>query len=151
MVIGMKVKIVCGKDKYEKLKNELELRGIDVVEESSLVLMDLESENNQIRIQTKTNIEIVSVMDIVAIESFDHYIYVYVNDKELITRTPLRQMKSSLDDKFIQINQSVIINKKCITKIKNAFNYRFIVFMSNGKEFTVTKTYYYKFIEDLNL
>lgn len=147
----MKVKIVCEKDKYEKLKIELEAKGIEVVEESNLVLMDLESHNNRIRIQTKTDIEIVNALDIVAIESFDHDIFVYVKDKELVTRTPLREMKKMLDDSFIQINQSVIINKKCIKKIKNAFNYRFIVFMSNGKEFTVTKTYYYKFIEDLNL
>lgn len=147
----MKVKIVCEKDKYEKIKNELETKGIEVVEESNLVLIDLDSHNNQIRIQTKNEIEIVNSMDIVAIESFDHDIYVYVKNKEIVTRTPLKEIKKLLDDSFIQINQSVIVNKKCITKIKNAFNYRFIVFMSNGKEFTVTKTYYYKFMEEFNI
>ena len=38
-----------------------------------------------------------------------------------------------------------------IKRIKNGFNYRFIVTMKNDKEFIVTKTYYYEFIEELNL
>ena len=147
----MKVKIICDKNKYESLKLELQSKGIEVVEESDLVLMDTSSTNNQIRINTKGEIVLVDSLSIIALESFDHDIHIYLSNEEIITRTPLKEMKKLLNDSFIQISQSVIINKHSIKRIKNGFNYRFIVFMENGKEFIVTKSYYYKFIEELNL
>lgn len=147
----MKIKLICEKTKYESLKLELESKGIEVVEESELVLIDNSSTNNQIRINSKGEIVLLDSTSIIAVESFDHDIHIYLLDEELVTRTPLKEVKKLLTDSFIQISQSVIVNKHSIKKIKNGFNYRFIVFMNNGKQFTVTKSYYYKFIEELDL
>ena len=147
----MRIKIVCEKDKYNILKHELEAKGIEVVDDSNLVLIDISSNNNQIKIQTKGDIVIIDAMDNVAVESFDHDIYIYLNEEEIITRTPLKEIKGLLNDSFMQISQSVIINKSCVKRIRNGFNCRFILLMKNGKEFVVTKSYYYKFIEEFNL
>lgn len=147
----LKVKIICDKNKYESLKMELSSKGIEVVEESNLVLIDTSSENNQIRINSKGEIVLIDSASIIAVESFDHDIHIYLSNEEIVTRTPLKEVGKLLNDSFVQISQSVIINKHYIKRIKNGFSYRFIVFMKNGKEFIVTKTYYYKFIEELNL
>ena len=147
----MKIKIVCEKSKYDKLKEEFESKGISVVDDSNFVLFDLSSENNQIRVQSKNETVMLDISDIVAVESFNHDIYIYSINEEIVTRTPLKEIRKMLNDSFIQISQSVIINRNFIKKIRNGFNYRFIVFMNNGKEFVVTKTYYYKFIEELGL
>ena len=147
----MKIKVICEKAKYESLKLELLSKGIEVVEDSNLVLIDISSNNNQIRINCKGEIVIIDSASIIAIESFDHDIYIYSINEEIVTRTPLKEIRKMLNDSFIQISQSVIINRNFIKKIRNGFNYRFIVFMNNGKEFVVTKTYYYKFIEELGL
>ena len=147
----MKIKIVCEKSKYDKLKEEFESKGISVVDDSNFVLFDLSSDNNQIRVQSKNETVMLDISDIVAVESFNHDIYIYSINEEIVTRTPLKEIRKMLNDSFIQISQSVIINRNFIKKIRNGFNYRFIVFMNNGKEFVVTKTYYYKFIEELGL
>jgi DNA-binding LytR/AlgR family response regulator len=147
----MKVKIICEKSKYEHLKHELQSKGIEVVEDSELILIDTSSNNNQIRINSKGEIVLIDPSSIIALESFDHDIYIYLLEEEIVTKTPLKEVKKLLNDSFIQISQSVIINKHCIKRIKNVFKCRFIVIMKNNKEFVVTKTYYYKFIEELNL
>lgn len=147
----MKVKLICEKSKYNILKEELARKGIEVVEDSKYLFIDTSSDNNQIKIVSKGEIIILNTLDIVAVESFDHDIFIYLIKDEIITRTPLKEIKLLLNDRFIQISQSVIINKNCVKKIKSAFNYRFIVYMSNGKDFTVTKSYYYKFIEEMEL
>ena len=147
----MKVKIICEKTKYEDLKKELQSKGIDVVEDSELVLIDMSCNNNQIRINSKGEIVLLEPKSIIALESFDHDIYIYLSEEEVVTKTPFKEVKSLLNDSFIQISKSVIINKHYIKRIKNGFNYRFIVTMKNDKEFIVTKTYYYEFIEELNL
>ena len=113
----MKVKLICEKSKYNILKEELARKGLEVVEDSKYLFIDTSSDNNQIKIVSKGEIIILNTLDIVAVESFDHDIFIYLIKDEIITRTPLKEIKLLLNDRFIQISQSVIINKNCVKKI----------------------------------
>ena len=66
-------------------------------------------------------------------------VYVYINNKKLQIKIRLYEIEQHLNDAFVRINQSCIINVKYIKKFKSSFNGALMVELKNGYQDFVSR------------
>lgn len=153
-VYQLKVKLVVCEEKYEDMKKDLIARGIEIDDNADFILC----ENNRftdtmIVKDKKTNGRVLlSIDEIVSIESFGHTIEVYTQDNTYLATERLYKTFSLLDpDIFLRISNSVIIAKNKVKQITPKLSMKFILTMSNGRVVDVTRSYYYIFKEHFGI
>jgi len=79
--------------------------------ENSIKTAELQSTHDIISLSTSEEIRRVEVKDIIRMESMGNYTQFYLNDesKVLVTKT-LKEYDSLLDDRFIRVHQSHLVN-----------------------------------------
>lgn len=146
----MKIKLEINNERYAEIKSELEKRGIEIDDAANLVLSETNSFIDHLTVREKgTNTRIIlSVEDIVCIESFGHSVEVQTQDALYQATDRLYRIVSLLDPtKFLRISNSVIIARNKVKRITPTLSSKFILTMTNGKSVDVTRSYYYIFRE----
>lgn len=146
----MKIKLDINNERYDEIKSALEERGIEIDDTADLVLSETNSFMDNLTVREKgTNARIIlSVEDIVCIESFGHAVEVHTQEAIYQATDRLYRMVSLLDPtKFLRISNSVVIARSKVKRIKPTLSSKFILTMTNGKSVDVTRSYYYIFKE----
>lgn len=146
----MKIKLDISNERYDEIKSALEERGIEIDDTADLVLSEINSFIDNLIVREKgTNARIIlSVEDIVYIESFGHAVEVQTPEKRYQATDRLYRIFSLLDPaKFLRISNSVIIAGNKVKRITPTLSSKFILTMINGKTVDVTRSYYYIFKE----
>lgn len=150
----MKIKLSVSKERYQEIKMSLIAHGIELDENSDLVL----SENNRyldnlVVKDTETNERIcLSTNEIISIESYGHAIEVHTQDKIYQSTERLYQIVRQLDpSEFLRISNSVIIAIDKIKTINPTLSMKFILTLTNGRRVDVTRSYYYIFKDYFNI
>lgn len=150
----MKVKLVVSKERYDEIKKHLAEHGIEIDDNSDLVL----SENNRfpdnliVRDMEKNERVVLSVDDIVYIETYGHTVEVHTRDKTYYAMDRLYKIVNQLDpDVFLRISNSVVISKDKVKQISTTLSMKFILTMVNDKKVDVTRSYYYIFKDSFGI
>lgn len=150
----LKIKLSVSKERYQEIKMSLIAHGIELDENSDLVL----SENNRyldnlVVKDTETNERIcLSTNEIISIESYGHAIEVHTQDKIYQSTERLYQIVRQLDpSEFLRISNSVIIAIDKIKTINPTLSMKFILTLTNGRRVDVTRSYYYIFKDYFNI
>lgn len=150
----MKVKLVVSKERYNEIKEILVEHGIDIDDDAELVL----SENNRfldnLIVKNIKNNErvILSVDEIVYIESFGHNVEVHTIEKTYQSTDRLYKIVNQLNpDKFLRISNSVVIQKDKVKSISSTLSMKFILTMINDEKVDVTRSYYYIFKDSFGI
>lgn len=146
----MKIKLAVSNQRYNEIKRMLDERGIEIDDNSDLVLSESNRYlDNLIVRDTTTNERVVlPVDDICYIESFGHSIEVHAKDRTYQALDRLYKIANALDpDNFLRISNSVVIARDKVIKIAPTLSMKFILTMSNGRNVDVTRSYYYIFKE----
>ena len=106
--------------------------------------------NNIINIKLINGEALIRIDQIYSLESFDHEINICC-DEIYKTRTPLKDLLPLLNEDFIQINQSTIINYKKIEKVFARFNQTYELHLINNTKFIVTRTYFKSFNKKMGI
>ncbi|ERJ10999.1 LytTR family DNA-binding domain-containing protein [Haloplasma contractile] len=142
----MNVKIVSNKQNYNKIKEKLEKGGFSICEDSQFVFYDHTAEVNHLIGKIDQEYEIIPINDIIYIESFSHDIFIHTEEEQYTIKEKLYQLEGMLESKgFMRANQSTIINKQYIKRIRPTLNSKFILKMKNGARVDITRSYYFKF------
>lgn len=146
----MKIKLDISNERYGEIKFALEERGIEIDDTADLVLCETNSFIDNLTVREKgTNARIIlSVEDIVYIESFGHVVEVQTQEAVYQATDRLYRIASLLDPaKFLRISNSVVIARSRVKRITPTLSSKFILTMTNGKCVDVTRSYYYIFKE----
>lgn len=146
----MKIKLVISNERYDEIKFALEERGIEIDDTADLVLSESNSFTDNLTVREKgTNARIIlSVENIVCIESFGHEVEVQTQEALYLATDRLYRIVSLLDPaKFLRISNSVVIARSKVKRITPTLSSKFILTMANGKSVDVTRSYYYIFKE----
>ena len=142
----MKLKIRLNNAKKQQVSKELIDRGIEISEDTDLILTEDDYHGGQIYWKAGTDTVILPLSDILYIESLGKNIYVHTHHKILTTNTRIYILEQNLpNDQFIRISHSTIIKKNAIKKIRPTLSQKFYLTLNNGDTVDVTRTYYYKF------
>ena len=124
--------------------NFIRKENIDIeLNDTLLELLDLlKMHKKEIVLNNKDNTTIIQQSDIIYIESFKHYCYIYTKrtTEPYIIRTNMRQILEDLNFCFYRINRSYIINLNEIKQIKNGR-----VILKNDMEVTLQRGQIKKF------
>lgn len=146
----MEVKLVVSQDRYEEIKNILQERGITVSETADFALYETNrfADSLIVRGQDDSSCYVISVSEIIIIESFGHTVEIHTDKGSYKSFDRLYQLATMLDpDRFLRISNSVIIAKDKVKQIAPSLSMKFILTMENGKRVDVTRSYYYIFKE----
>lgn len=146
----MKIKLDISNERYDEIKFALEERGIEIDDTADLVLSESNSFTDNLIVREKgTNTRIIlSVEDIVCIESFGHEVEVQTQEALYQATDRLYRIVNLLDPaKFLRISNSVVIARNKVKRITPTLSSKFILTMANGKSVDVTRSYYYIFKE----
>lgn len=108
----MKIKLDISNERYDEIKFALEERGIEIDDTADLVLSETNSfiDNLTVREKETNTRNILSVEDIVYIESFGHAVEVQTQEALYQATDRLYRIVSLLDPaKFLRISNSVVI------------------------------------------
>ena len=108
----MKIKLDISNERYDEIKSALEERGIEIDDTADLVLSETNSFIDNLIVREKgTNARIIlSVEDIVCIESFGHAVEVQTQEALYQATNCLYRIVSFLEpSKFLRISNSVVI------------------------------------------
>lgn len=124
--------------------NFIRKENIDIEHNDTLLeLLDLlKMHKKEIVLNNKDNTTIIQQSDIIYIESFKHYCYIYTKrtTEPYKIRTNMRQILEDLNFCFYRINRSYIINLNEIKQIKNGR-----VILKNNMEVTLQRGQIKKF------
>ena len=142
-----KIRLEINDDSYDEVKKTLEEHGIETNDESEYVLTHKEGFPARIAVRDNEGTRlIISVDDIVTIESYGHSIEVHTSDSIYKTSDSLTRFEKTFDpDKFLRVSSSVIIKTDKIRHITPTLYMKFILKMSNSETVDVTRNYYTKF------
>ncbi len=143
----MKIKLSVSDENYEEVRRLLEEKGIEIDDEAEFVLLQKDKFIGHISVKDDRGAKkMMSVEDIVTIESYGRTIEIHTAQEVYTTSERLYQLESLLDpDKFLRVSNSVIIAADQIKEIIPAFHMRFTLKMKNGDRVDVTRNYYKKF------
>ena len=143
----MKIKLSVSDENYEEVRQLLEEKGIEIDDEAEFVLLQKDKFIGHISVKDDRGAKkMMSVEDIVTIESYGRTIEIHTAQEVYTTSERLYQLESMLDpDKFLRVSNSVIIAADQIKEIIPAFHMRFTLKMKNGDRVDVTRNYYKKF------
>ncbi|TDQ37000.1 LytTR family DNA-binding domain-containing protein [Aureibacillus halotolerans] len=144
----MKIKLNISDERYDEIKFALEERGIQIDDSADLVISETNSFKDHLTVREKeTNARILlSIEDIICIESFGHVVEVQTHEARYQATDRLYRIVGLLDpSKFLRISNSVVIAKNKVKRITPTLSSKFILTMSNGKKVDVTRSYYYIF------
>lgn len=148
----MKIRLKLNKESEKDVKDELTAAGIEISDDAQLILTEENFSEQTLNCKDGDDTVIVSIYDILFIESFGHDVFVNTDKCRCKTDLRLYQLEKLLPDKqFIRISNSVIIQRNSIKRIRPALSCKFFVTLKNGATVDVTRTYYYKFKEFYNI
>ncbi len=144
----MKLKLRLSRERKDQIVDELNDLGIVVSEESELILTEENYNAGEIYCKDDTDRVVVSLSEIVFIESMEKKVYVHTKENVYTTSNRLYEMERKLpQEQFIRISNSVIIGRHSIKRIIPALSQKYYLTLKSGDKVDVTRTYYYKFKE----
>lgn len=149
----MRIKLAVSDEQYEQLRTYLTSCGIEIDDDAPFVLTEANRYVDHLTVKNQEGQKChIATTDIMYVESFGHNIEVHERDGVYQAMEPLYQLCDILDPCiFCRISNSVIINKKFVTKISPGFSRRFTLSMRDGARVDVTRSYYEAFKEFLGI
>lgn len=146
----MKIKLAVSNKRYEEIKASLIERGFQIDDNADLVLSESNIFVDNLIVKDASSNEriILSIEDIVLIETFGHTVEVHTQDKTYQAFDRLYKIFNLLDpDRFLRISNSVVIARDKVRRITPTLSMKFILTMKNNRNVDVTRSYYYIFRE----
>jgi len=148
----MEIKIICKKENYKMYEEKLKKAGFSINQMSHLTFKEDDYVPDCIIGKKEDYFEIINYHQIVYVESFG-------NDKILHTLTDTFSISEKiyevegmyLNQGFIRISKSIVINKKMISKIKPMLNSKYQLLMKNNTTIYVSRNYLQNFKENIGL
>ena len=142
----MKVKIKASGPDYEKIKEELESHGIEVVDDSSLCIYLEDISPQKLFGKKEGKIFELDINKIEMFECYDHDVFAIIDDISYSIDSTLKELEEKLKSfNFLRINKSEIVNINMIDYIVPIFGMKFKLTLKSKKYVYVTRTYYYNF------
>ena len=79
--------------------------------------------------------------EILWIEAEDYYVNIHARQRSTLARIPLKNLADQLDDRFVRVHRSAIVNVACVREIEPLASGDQRLVLSDGRELRVSRTY----------
>ena len=151
----MKVRIKCKAEKRDEITAMLVSGGFEVTEDGDYILYENNYALNYLVGKAKDDsgdLVMVKFSEVFYIESYGHEITMVTDRGPFNIKDKLYQLENELPPQtFLRVSQSVIVNRNNIKKISPGIGMHYFLTMKNGIKVDVTRSYYYKFKQEVGI
>lgn len=146
----MKIKLRCSQELANKFVKALHEGTIEISENGELCVMEPIVDENHMIVKDQEDYVRIGYDDILFIESLGSLIQVHTKNAVYQAREALYILEGQLYAKgFLRIHKSYIVNKKAIVRIRSSLYMKFQIVLENQEVLEVSRSYYYKFKEEI--
>lgn len=146
----MKIKLLCRKEMREQIITAIQKQDIQFADDGEFVLYEVNHQANYLLVKDQDDYIRLAVEDIIYIESVSQEIIVHTMDSIYKSKETMVQLEANLYEKgFLRIHKAFIVNTRDIKKIKASLNSKFTLILRNGDQVEVSRSYYYRFKEEM--
>lgn len=132
-------------------ENYLELHYDKIDEETNAVLDRLRDTLRYIEGTTEQGKVTIALTDIFYIETVDRKTFAYTKDACVEIREALRDIIEEFENiGFVRISKSAVVNIYKIQKLQGDINMRVIIYLKNGEQLIMNRSYRNDFYDKLN-
>ena len=149
----MKVKVHCQADKKDKITTMLQNGGFEISEQGEYEFIETNFYfSHLVGIDNEKNQCFIELSDILYIDSSGRDIIIHTHEGAFRINATLENLERKLPpNDFSRISKSTIVRRDAIKKISPSFQMRFKLTLKNNDTVYVTRSYYYNFINFINL
>lgn len=146
----MKIKLLCRKEMRQKIIEAIQNQDIQFDDDGEFVLYEVNHQLNYLMVKDASEYIRIAVTDIIYIESVSQEILVHTRYGLYKSKDTMAQLEAHLYEKgFLRIHKAFIVNTADIKRIKTSLNSKFTLLLSNGDQVEVSRSYYYRFKEEM--
>ncbi len=104
-------------------------------------LANLDSNDSErLVIKSDGSVHIIQKMEIRFIEAFDYYVKIHVRNRFYLIRETMKKMEAFLDDRFMRIHKSFIVNRSHIKSMVKHSSTEYEVVLSSSEKLKVSRS-----------
>lgn len=150
----MKIKLICPEKEQKEIRIKLKDK-VTFTDDGDYILIDRKIYENKYKTIIGYYNESYSMLDqkdIIFFEADKDSVFAYTCDKTYLVKEKLYELElKCMDQFFLRVHKSYIVNIKMIKKITPHINRKFILTMENDFKIDVTRTYYESFKDKIGL
>lgn len=117
----------------------------------AMSILESEESNDMLAVKSGSDIKFLEFDDVFMLRVEDKQVKVYTQDKEFIVKKPLYQLEEGLNQSFVRISKTTIVNLKKIERVAPSLKGMMFIQLKNGLKDNISRKYLPDFKEALNL
>ena len=146
----MKIRLLCRREKERQYMEELRRGDVEFADPADLLLMEPEFHLDVLKVRDARGMHLVKIDEIRYVESLDNQIYVHAKSGVFTMKDTLYHLEAVLYPAgFLRVHKSFIVSRAHIRSIHASLNMTFTLVLDNGEKLEVSRSYYYRFKEEM--
>ena len=146
----MKIRLLCRREKERQYMEELRRGDVKFADPADLLLMEPEFHLDVLKVRDARGMHLVKIDEIRYVESLDNQIYVHAKSGVFTMKDTLYHLEAVLYPAgFLRVHKSFIVSRAHIRSIHASLNMKFTLVLDNGEKLEVSRSYYYRFKEEI--
>ena len=146
----MKIRLLCRREKERQYMEELRRGDVEFADPADLLLMEPEFHLDVLKVRDARGMHLVKIDEIRYVESLDNQIYVHAKSGIFTMKDTLYHLEAVLYPAgFLRVHKSFIVSRAHIRSIHASLNMKFTLVLDNGEKLEVSRSYYYRFKEEI--
>lgn len=117
----------------------------------AISILESEESNDMLAVKSGSDIKFLEFDDVFMLRVEDKQVKVYTQDKEFIVKKPLYLLEEGLNQSFVRISKTTIVNLKKIERVAPSLKGMMFIQLKNGLKDNISRKYLPDFKEALNL
>ena len=117
----------------------------------AISILESEESNDMLAVKKGSDITLLELQDIFMFRVEDKQVKVYTQNKEYLIKKPLYQVEEGLNQSFVRISKTTIVNLKKIERVAPSLRGMMFIELKNGLKDNISRKYLPSFKEALDL
>ncbi|MGX8693645.1 MAG: LytTR family DNA-binding domain-containing protein [Methanobrevibacter sp.] len=117
----------------------------------AISILESEESNDMLAVKKGSDITLLELQDIFMFRVEDKQVKVYTQNNEYLIKKPLYQVEEGLNQSFVRISKTTIVNLKKIERVAPSLRGMMFIELKNGLKDNISRKYLPSFKEALDL
>lgn len=117
----------------------------------AISILESEESNDMLAVKKGSDITLLELQDVFMFRVEDKQVKVYTQNNEYLIKKPLYQVEEGLNQSFVRISKTTIVNLKKIERVAPSLRGMMFIELKNGLKDNISRKYLPSFKEALDL
>ena len=146
----MKVNLFVSKD-IKEARADIHTNELTDNITKAIAILESDDSNDMLAVKNGSDIALLELGDIYMFRVEDKQVKVYTENSDYLIKKPLYQVEEDLDQSFVRISKTTIVNLKKIQRVAPSLKGMMFIELKNGLKDNISRKYLPEFKEALGL